>query len=121
MGNYVLSKELKWMQQQIVEAEWEAVSPAEDMSRTPWLTGEKALYIGLALLALVLRLAALGAYPLSDVEAGQALPAWRILQAQPVGQAGYSPLIVTLDLAGFLLLGGSELAARLGPALLGVL
>src|SRR5512137_2129720 len=108
------------MQQPIAAAELEAISPAEETSPTPWLTGEKAAYIGLAILALVLRLAALGAYPLSDAEAGQALVAWRILQAQPIGQAGYSPLIVTLNLISFLLLGGSELAARLGPALLSV-
>jgi hypothetical protein len=108
------------MQQPIATAQLEAVSPAEEPSPVPWLTGEKAAYIGLALLALVLRLIALGAYPLSDAEAGQALVAWRILQAQPVGQAGYSPLIVTLDLVSFLLLGGGEAAARLGPALLSV-
>jgi len=108
------------MQQPIATAELEAVSPAEEPSSAPWLTGEKAVYIGLALLALVLRLIALGAYPLSDAEAGQALVAWRILQAQPVGQAGYSPLIVTLNLVSFLLLGGGEAAARLGPALLSV-
>ncbi len=108
------------MQQPIATAQLEAVSPAEEPSAVPWLTGEKALYIGLALLAVVLRLIALGAYPLSDAEAGQALVAWRILQAQPVGQVGYSPLIVTLDLISFLLLGGSEFAARLGPALLSV-
>jgi hypothetical protein len=108
------------MQQPIAPAQLEAVSPAEDTSPAPWLTGEKAAYIGLALLALILRLIALGAYPLSDAEAGQALVAWRFLQAQPVGQTGYSPLIVTLDLVSFLLLGGSEVAARLGPALLSV-
>jgi hypothetical protein len=108
------------MQQPIATAQLEAVSPAEEPSPVSWLTGEKAAYIGLALLALVLRLIALGAYPLSDAEAGQALVAWRILQAQPVGQAGYSPLIVTLDLVSFLLLGGGEAAARLGPALLSV-
>jgi hypothetical protein len=108
------------MQQSIATAELEAVSPAEEPSPAPWLTGEKAVYIGLALVALILRLIALGAYPLSDAEAGQALVAWRILQGQAVGQAGYSPLIVTLNLVSFLLLGGGEAAARLGPALLSV-
>jgi uncharacterized protein (TIGR03663 family) len=85
-----------------------------------WLTLEKAVYIGLALLALALRLANLGLHPLSDSEAAQALVAWRAYQGQPVGEAGYSPLIVTLNLIGFLLLGGSEFVARLGPALLGL-
>jgi uncharacterized protein (TIGR03663 family) len=85
-----------------------------------WLTVERAVYIGLALLALALRLANLGLHPLSDSEAAQALVAWHAYQGQPVGEAGYSPLIVTLNLAGFLLLGGSEFVARLGPALLGL-
>ncbi len=85
-----------------------------------WLTVERAAYIGLALLALALRLANLGLHPLSDSEAAQALVAWRAYQGQPVGEAGYSPLIVTLNLMGFLLLGGSEFVARLGPALLGL-
>ena len=84
------------------------------------MTVERAAYIGLALLALALRLAHLGAHPLSDAEAGQALVAWRVHQGQSVEQVGYSPLMATLDLFGFLLLGGSEFAARLGPALLGV-
>jgi 4-amino-4-deoxy-L-arabinose transferase-like glycosyltransferase len=84
-----------------------------------WLTVEKGAYLGLALLALVLRLVNLGAHPLSDVEAGQALVAWRVYQGLPVGQVGYSPLIATLNLLGFVLLGGSEFTARLGPALLG--
>jgi len=86
----------------------------------PWLTVERAAYGGLALLALALRLVALSAYPLSDAEAGQALVAWHIHNGQPVAQAGYSPLLVTLNLVTFLLLGGSEFAARLGSALLGV-
>jgi uncharacterized protein (TIGR03663 family) len=105
----------------------------EEMVRTPvalpahsvnlllsWLTVERAAYIGLALLALAFRLANLGLHPLSDSEAAQALVAWRAYQGQPVGEAGYSPLIVTLNLIGFLLLGGSEFVARLGPALLGL-
>jgi uncharacterized protein (TIGR03663 family) len=85
-----------------------------------WLTVESAAYLGLALLALVLRLANLGVVPLSDAEAAQALVAWNIYHAQPLDQVGYSPLIATLDLVGFALLGDSEFAARLGPALLGV-
>jgi uncharacterized protein (TIGR03663 family) len=80
-----------------------------------------AAYIGIAALALGLRLAGLGAHPLSDAEASQALVAWRILHNQAVGGAGhhYSPLVATLNLIGFGLLGGSDVVARLGPALLG--
>jgi uncharacterized protein (TIGR03663 family) len=86
----------------------------------PWLTVERATYLGLALLALALRLANLGVVPLSDAEAAQALVAWNIYQGQPLDQVGYSPLIATLNLLSFSLLGDSEFAARLGPALMGV-
>jgi len=96
-------------------------SPVVDLAPLlSWLTVERGLYLSLALLALVLRLINLGAQPLSDAEAGQALVAWRIYRDQPLDQVVYSPLIAALNLAGFVLLGDSELAARLGPALLGV-
>jgi 4-amino-4-deoxy-L-arabinose transferase-like glycosyltransferase len=85
-----------------------------------WLTVERAAYLGIALLALALRLVNLGAHPLSDAEAQQALVAWHVHQAQPADPVGYSPLIGTLNLLNFALLGGSEFAARLGPALLSV-
>jgi hypothetical protein len=85
-----------------------------------WLTVEKAAYLGIALVALVLRLINLGAHPLSDAEAGQALVAWRVYHGQSVDQVGYSPLIATLNLICFLVLDASEFTARLGPALLGV-
>jgi 4-amino-4-deoxy-L-arabinose transferase-like glycosyltransferase len=85
-----------------------------------WLTVERAAYVGLALLALALRLINLGAHPLSDLEADQALVAWRLLQGQPLDHAGYSPLVATLNWLSFMLLGSSEFAARLGSALLGV-
>jgi len=85
-----------------------------------WLTVERAAYLGLALLALVLRLVNLGAHPLSDAEAQQALVAWHVHQAQPADPVGYSPLIATLNLLSFALLGGSEFVARLGPVLLSV-
>ncbi len=101
----------------------EAASGAPAVGHTPlvsWLTMEKMAYLGLGLLALVLRLANLGAHPLSNAEAGQALVAWHVYHGQPVDQVGYSPLIATLNLGSFLLLGGTEFAARLGPALLSV-
>ena len=87
----------------------------------PRQAAEVAVYIGIAALALGLRLAGLGAHPLSDAEASQALVAWRILHNQAVGGAGhyYSPLVATLNLIGFGLLGGTAVVARLGPALLG--
>ena len=95
-------------------------SVVDHSSPLSWLTVEKAAYLGLVLLALALRLTNLGVIPLSDAEAAQALVAWRIYHNQPVDQIGYSPLIATLNLVGFVLLGGSEFAARLGPALLSV-
>jgi 4-amino-4-deoxy-L-arabinose transferase-like glycosyltransferase len=85
-----------------------------------WLTVERAAYLGLALLAVVLRLANLGVVPLSDAEAAQALAGWHIYHNQPVDQIGYSPLVATLNLVSFVLLGDNEFAARLGPALLSV-
>ncbi|GAB4526311.1 MAG: hypothetical protein Kow0063_00420 [Anaerolineae bacterium] len=85
-----------------------------------WLTVEKAAYLGIALVALALRLANLGVHPLSEAEANQALVAWYVYQGHPVDQAGYSPLVATLNLASFVILGDNEFAARLGPALLGV-
>jgi uncharacterized protein (TIGR03663 family) len=85
-----------------------------------WLTLERAAYIALALLALGLRLANLGVHPLSDAEASQALVAWHMYQGLPVAQGGYSPLMATLNLVSFALLGATDFAARIGPALLGM-
>ncbi len=118
------------MQSQTTSAQLETLPPPEGPKavRVPvaipallsWLTVERGAYVGLALLALALRLAGLGTHPLSDAEAGQAMVAWHVYQGQPAEQVGYSPLIATLNLIGFALLGGNEFAARLGPALLGV-
>ncbi len=122
---------IETMQQPVTTAQSEILVPpvGEGAARTTvavflplhsWLTVERGAYIGLALLALVLRLANLGAHPLSDAEAGQALVPWRIYQGQAVDQVGYSPLVATLNLLSFLALGGSEFTARLGPAVLGM-
>jgi 4-amino-4-deoxy-L-arabinose transferase-like glycosyltransferase len=119
------------MQQPIMADQLETSPPSEREATVPasavdhssplsWLTVERAAYLGLALLALALRLTNLGVVPLSDAEATQALVAWRIYHDQPLDQVGYSPLIATLNFVGFVLLGGSEVAARLGPALLSV-
>jgi 4-amino-4-deoxy-L-arabinose transferase-like glycosyltransferase len=112
------------MQQSITADQSETPPPLapflDHSSSLSWLTVERAAYLGLALLALILRLTNLGLVPLSDAEATQALVAWRVYHNQPVDQVGYSPLIASLNLLGFVLLGGSELAARLGPALLSV-
>jgi uncharacterized protein (TIGR03663 family) len=81
----------------------------------PWLTGEVALYIGLGLVALVLRAAGLGTRPLDSPEAAQALAAW-----QPwAGPATHSPLLFFGNLITFSLFAASEAWARILPALFG--
>ena len=112
------------MQQQIKADQLETSPPLapfrQHSSLTSWLTVERATYLGLAVLALILRLTNLGLVPLSDAEATQALVAWSIYHDLPVDQVGYSPLIATLNFVSFVLLGGSEFVARLAPALLSV-
>jgi len=85
------------------------------------LTVERALYLGLGLLALALRLYGLGRRPMQPEEARQALAAWQLLQGQPAETAGCSPLLLTANLILFALLGANDLIARLLPALSGTL
>jgi uncharacterized protein (TIGR03663 family) len=81
----------------------------------PWLTGEVALYVGLGLVALALRIAGLGTRALDAPEATQALAAW-----QPwAGSATHSPLLFFGNLLTFTLFAGSEAWARILPALFG--
>ena len=83
---------------------------------------EVIAYAGVLVLALVLRLAGLGAQPLSDAEAAQALVSWRLYQAQPLeSPLHHSPLLATLNLVTFAVWGAGEFTARLWPALFGVL
>jgi uncharacterized protein (TIGR03663 family) len=84
-----------------------------------WLTMETAAYIALTALALGLRLAALGAYPLAESEALQALAAWGAAQGVTWPAGAYSPLILSLNVPIFLLFGANDFTARLAPALLG--
>lgn len=86
-----------------------------------WLTVERALYLGLGLLALVLRLYALGRRPMQPEEARQALAAWHLFQGRPAETMGCSPLLLTANLILFALLGANNLIARLLPALSGTL
>lgn len=83
---------------------------------------EVAVYIALALLALVLRVAELDAVPLSDGEARQALAAWRAAWPNVSGEAitPNSPLLFALHVFGFSTMGGNEFSARLFTALAGV-
>jgi uncharacterized protein (TIGR03663 family) len=85
-----------------------------------FIRAEAVVFGVIVALAVVLRLAGLGTQPLSDAEACQALVGWQLYQGQPIDQGTYSPLLATLNLIGFALLGASDFVARLGPALLGV-
>ena len=85
-----------------------------------WLTVERAAYLAVALLALLVRLFNLGLHPLSPLEAHQALAAWQLAQGQAVGMvSGVSPLLLSLNHVFFLLAHGSDALARFAPALAG--
>lgn len=86
----------------------------------PGFTVEVALYAGLAMLALGVRLAALGRFPLSLPEANTALAAWRAAQGGAWRPEAYSPLLFDANLLLFWLTRAGDGAARLLPALAGV-
>ena len=85
------------------------------------IDAEWLAYIGLALLALALRLTMLDSVPLSDVEARQALHAWHTIEDDAPGTftTASSPLTYQAQLATFSLAGASEFTARLPAALVG--
>jgi hypothetical protein len=77
------------------------------------------LWFGLAfMLGLVLRLARLGAIPLSDAEAAWALQSLNLVRGLPV-EIGPQPGYVNLTALFFFILQSSNFAARLLPALAG--
>jgi uncharacterized protein (TIGR03663 family) len=86
-----------------------------------WLTVEVALYILIGMIAAGLRFYALGAQPLRESEAAQALAAWQFSQGNFEGAAGYSPLLFLGNVFTFFLLGASNALARWVPALSGTL
>lgn len=87
-----------------------------------WLTVERAAYLGVALLALLVRFFNLGLYPLAPAEAHQALTAWQLAQGESVGLvSGVSPLLLSLNHVLFLLTLGGDAWARLLPALAGAI
>jgi len=100
----------------------EATLIVEETSVLPWLTGEVALYLLLACLAFSVRLANLGDYPLTSVEAAQALVSLEVFQGRiPAEATDYSPLMVSLNSLAFFIFGSSDVAARLGSVLLGLI
>ena len=84
-------------------------------------TLEHALYLALFALALALRLYTLGAHPLTDAEAREALTAYRLVNAMPMESAAlpHSPAYFFFTYLGFLVFDASEAVARLAPALFG--
>lgn len=84
------------------------------------LTLEHGTYLMILLFAALWRWFDLAVLPLSLDEARQALTAWQAAQGQPASLAGLSPLLFTLQEATFWLATGSDVLARLWPALAGV-
>ena len=97
---------------------------ATDGGRAPasWLTVERAAYIAVGLLAVVLRFVQLGLRPLTEGEAAQALAAFRFshgtIEAAP---SGTIPALFTGNVAAFTLFGAGDTVARWLPALAGLI
>ena len=87
-----------------------------------WLTLERLAYAAIAVLALVLRLASLGAAPMRPDEAAQAVAALALLaDRSALPAAGASPLLLDLHWLLFLIAKAGETSARLAPALAGTI
>ncbi len=84
-----------------------------------WLTVERAAYAGIALLALGVRLVALGRTALGPAEAAQALSAWAAASGQAAPLIGVSPLLWAVQRLVFAAFGAGDFWARFLPALLG--
>lgn len=82
------------------------------------LSIEIVLYMAFTGLALFLRLRDLTAVPLGSDEAGRAYQAWQLIEGG-VGSTWAAPLPNLLAAGSFFLFGSSDLAARLGSALVG--
>ncbi len=82
---------------------------------------ELLAYLGLALLALVLRLSALGGVAISESEAEAALHAWRVIEDDAPGAFSISPSPMThiSQIIAFSALGANEFTARAGAAIAG--
>jgi hypothetical protein len=88
-------------------------------TRFPILTLEHLLYLLIVGVALGLRLYQLGAYPLAEPEAREALLAWQWVRGLPVLGAPHSPAYFFFASLSFFLGGAGDLLARLVPALAG--
>jgi len=95
------------------------VQTEHSVSHANALTIETALWGGIALTALAIRLAALTHFPLNEAEAAQSLAALSVYHGDiPAGN--YSPLLTTLMSGAFVLFGATDWAARLVNVMLGV-
>jgi hypothetical protein len=103
----------------MIEAKWQIGSAGRRLVLANWLTVEHVAYLGIALVALGLRLYNLALWPLGPAEAAQALPAYAASIGQGADLSGVSPLLFTLQRPLFTVFGAAEVAARWWPALLG--
>ena len=88
-------------------------------ARAP-VTMEAAVWALVGVGALALRLARLGAAPLSAPEAREALLAWQAVTGQGMpGSTAYSPFLFSANALLFLLFGAADATARLWPAVFG--
>jgi hypothetical protein len=81
-------------------------------------TLEELLYLLAFILALVMRLAILGQYHLSEVEAGYALQSYQVASSKDLQMLGHPAYIQITGLL-FYFFGSGEVLARLVPALVG--
>lgn len=88
-------------------------------ARPAVLTVEMALYAAISLVALAVRLAYLGRWPLLPTGLQTALAAWRTVHGESARPDLYVPLLYDANLALFWLTEASDAVARLLPALAG--
>lgn len=86
------------------------------------IDAEWLAYIGLALIALFLRVTMLDSVPIADAEAQQALHAWHTIEDDAPGSfaTSSSPSTYLAQLTAFSLAGANEFTARLASALAGL-
>jgi uncharacterized protein (TIGR03663 family) len=103
----------------------ENVKPAidwgdQETTRPAALTMEVVWYAAIGVLAALVRLWTLDAWPLRVEEAMQALGAWNLVGGDAVGVSDYSPILMTGNLIFFGLFQASDAVARLWPAIFGI-
>ena len=90
------------------------------MDKEQALTREYLFYGLIFIAGLMLRLMLLGRVDLVEYEASWAIQAWEMLRGNPI-TANYQVAYLSLTRIFFTILGGSDFAARLWPALIGSL